>query len=70
MSKDYDEDAELTAEELEKVTGGLGALKRFSAREKGLLVRKGNKFKVVEDGRELEVKMVVAYNGSVFEPDT
>ena len=66
MAKNYDEEVELTPEELEKVSGGLGSLKRFGAKDKGLLVKKGKKFKVVEKGRELEIEVTAAYNGSVI----
>lgn len=66
MTKNYDEEVELTPEELEKVSGGLRSLKRFGAKDKGLLVKKGKKFKVVENGRELEIEVTAAYNGSVI----
>ena len=40
-------------------------LQKFSDDEKKLLVKKGQKFTILENDREIDVHVVVAYNGSV-----
>ena len=66
---------ELSDDQLEQVAGGLRKLRgkrnvslgsRFAAKDKGSLIKRGEKFKILEDGKELDVDVVMAYNGSVL----